>query len=75
MVLSFHSLAWTGVCHEQMQDLEELREDLGELRPVASALSVDSVSCKRAWAKTMSIKKNSLLADFWPLREVALERL
>ena len=71
VVLSFHPLAWTGVCQEQMQDLEELREDLGELKAVALGLSVDSVSCKRAWAKAIGIKKTSLLADFWPHGEVA----
>jgi hypothetical protein len=59
VVLSFHPLARTGVCQEQMQDLEELREDLGELNAVALGLSVDSVSCKRAWAKAKVAPTNT----------------
>ncbi|HTZ40044.1 MAG TPA: redoxin domain-containing protein, partial [Syntrophales bacterium] len=38
---------------------------------VAVGLSVDSVPCKAAWAKSLKIKKTRLLADFWPHGRVA----
>jgi peroxiredoxin len=71
VVLSFHPLAWTSVCREQMQDLEKHREDFGRLDAVALGLSVDSVPCKQAWAEAIGVKDTSLLADFWPHGGVA----
>ena len=71
VLLSFHPLAWTGVCAEQMKSLEANREELEKLNTVALGLSVDSVPCKAAWAESLIIEKTSLLADFWPHGEVA----
>ena len=71
VVLSFHPLAWTSVCRDQMQDLEKHRQDFDRLDTVALGLSVDSVPCKKAWAKDIGVKKTSLLADFWPHGGVA----
>ena len=66
VVLSFHPLAWTSVCKDQMQHLEKHREDFDRLDSVALGLSVDSVPCKRAWAEAIGVKETPLLADFWP---------
>ena len=66
VVLSFHPLAWTGLCRDQMQDLEKHEEDFDRLGAVALGLSVDSVPCKKAWAQAIGIEETSLLADFWP---------
>ena len=71
VVLSFHPLAWTSVCRDQIQDLEKHRADLKRLNAVALGLSVDSVPCTRAWAEAIGIKKTRLLADFWPHGGVA----
>ena len=71
MVLSFHPLAWTSVCRDQMQDLEKHREDFNGLGAVAVGLSVDSVPCKQAWAEAIAVKDTRLLADFWPHGGVA----
>jgi peroxiredoxin len=71
VLLSFHPLAWTKVCAEQMQSLEENRQTLASLNTAAVGLSVDSVPCKNAWAKELGIKETPLLADFWPHGEVA----
>ena len=71
VVLSFHPLAWTRVCKLQMQDLEKSKERLDELGAVALGFSVDSVPCKRAWAKDIGVEATSLLADFWPHGGVA----
>ncbi|MDD4567753.1 putative peroxiredoxinc/MT2298 [Methanoculleus chikugoensis] len=71
VLLSFHPLAWTRICAEQMKALEANREAFDALGAVALGISVDSVPCKRAWAGSLGIKKTRLLADFWPHGAVA----
>lgn len=71
VLLSFHPLAWTKVCADQMKSLEINHEHFKELNTVALGISVDSVPSKKAWAKELGIEKTRLLADFWPHGEVA----
>jgi len=71
VLLSFHPLAWTAVCAMQMRDLEKNRKAFDRLNTLAVGLSVDSVPCKTAWAKSLRIKNTRLLADFWPHGAVA----
>ena len=71
VLLSFHPLAWTKVCADQMKSLEANQERLKELNTVALGISIDSVPSKKAWAKDLVIDKTRLLADFWPHGEVA----
>ncbi|TET59940.1 MAG: peroxiredoxin [Candidatus Stahlbacteria bacterium] len=71
VLLSFHPLAWTKVCAQQMKSLEENQERFNELNTVAIGLSVDTVPSKHAWAKELGIKNTKLLSDFWPHGEVA----
>ena len=71
LLLSFHPLAWTGVCDIQMRTLELKFGTLAELETVAFGISVDSTPCKKAWAAALGIKHTKLLADFWPHGEVA----
>ena len=71
VLLSFHPLAWTPVCKNQMQELEKYYDKFEELGVVALGVSVDSIYCKRAWADSMGLKKTKLLSDFWPHGEVA----
>ena len=71
VLLSFHPLAWTGICAEQMKSLETNGEELEKNNTVALGISVDSVPCKAAWAKELGIKNTRLLADFWPHGGVA----
>ena len=66
VVLGFHPLAWTGVCGQQMQDLEASKDRLEKANAVALGISVDSSFCKNAWAKSLGIETTRLLADFWP---------
>ncbi|PKN18455.1 MAG: peroxiredoxin [Deltaproteobacteria bacterium HGW-Deltaproteobacteria-6] len=66
ILLSFHPLAWTEVCAKQMQSLEAHFEVLQSLCTVPLGFSVDSVPCKKAWAKNLGIEKVDLLSDFWP---------
>lgn len=71
VLLSFHPLAWTGVCAKQMLSLEKNREKFKEFNTVALGISVDPVPSKAAWAKSLNIKSTKLLSDFWPHGEVA----
>jgi peroxiredoxin len=71
VLLSFHPLAWTGVCAEQMKSLEENQGKFAELDTVAVGLSVDSVPCKKAWAGDLGLEKTRILADFWHHGEIA----
>jgi peroxiredoxin len=71
VLLSFHPLAWTSVCADQMKALEANKDKFASLNTVALGLSVDSVPCKNAWAKSLGIKSIRLLCDFWPHGEVA----
>lgn len=71
VLLSFHPLAWTGVCEIQMRTLEVKAEALAKLNTLAFGVSVDSPASKKAWADAMGMEKTDLLADFWPHGEVA----
>lgn len=71
VLLSFHPLAWTSVCAKQMQALEENFEKLKKLGTVPVGISIDSVPSKKAWAKSLGLKKLRILADFWPHGNVA----
>ena len=71
ILLSFHPLAWTSICAEQMKSLEKNYETFKELNTVAVGINVDSIPSKKAWAKSLNIKNTRLLSDFWPHGEVA----
>ena len=71
VLLSFHPLAWTSICAKQMQALEKNLKVFDKAGTVAVGLSVDSVPCKAAWAKSLKIRKTQLLSDFCPHGKVA----
>lgn len=66
VLLSFHPLAWTSVCAEQMKSLEKNKKAFDSLNTVAVGISVDTVPSKKAWAENLGIKNTRLLSDFWP---------
>lgn len=66
VLLSFHPLAWTPVCADQMKSLEDNYEIFEELNIIAVGISIDSSPSKAAWAKSLGIKHTQLLSDFWP---------
>jgi peroxiredoxin len=66
ILLSFHPLAWTPVCSEQMKSLEENKRIFDSLDTIAVGVSIDTVPSKKAWADTLGIKHTRLLSDFWP---------
>ena len=71
VLLSFHPLAWTGICAEQMKSLEANYVRFEGLNAVALGISIDSVPTKKAWAADLGIEKTRLLSDFLPRGEVA----
>jgi peroxiredoxin len=71
VLLSFHPLAWTGVCTDQMKSLEANYKTMAALNTVAVGLSVDAVPTKKAWSDNMGLKQLKILADFWPHGGVA----
>jgi len=71
VLLSFHPLAWTGICAKQMKSLEDYKSIFDKLNTVALGVSVDTVPSKHAWAEELEIKETRLLSDFWPHGEVA----
>ncbi len=54
ILLSFHPLAWTSVCAEQMKSLERNHERFKELDTTAVGISIDSIPCKKA--RSLGIK-------------------
>lgn len=71
VLLSFHPLAWTSVCAEQMKSLEKNKSTFDSLNTIAVGLSIDTMPSKKAWAKSLGIKNTRLLSDFWPHGKVA----
>jgi peroxiredoxin len=71
VLLSFHPLAWTGVCTAQMKSLEDNYQTLTSLNTIPVGLSVDAVPTKKAWADDMKLKQLRILSDFWPHGAVA----
>jgi peroxiredoxin len=71
VLLSFRPLAWTSVCHDQMQLLESNHLRFDGLNTVALGIGVDSSPSNKAWGQSMEIRNTRLLADFWPHGEVA----
>ena len=71
VLLSFHPLAWTGICRDQMLSLEQNHDRFEKLGTVALGISVDSVPTKKAWAEDMGVKNTRILSDFWPHGGVA----
>ena len=71
VLLSWHPLAWTGVCADQMKSLEANLAEFEKFNTVPLGLSVDTLPSKNAWAKQLGIANVRLLSDFWPHGKVA----
>lgn len=71
VLLSWHPLAWTPVCTDQMRALETHYSEFVNLNTVPLGFSVDPQPCKEIWAKALAIESVSLPSDFWPHGKVA----
>lgn len=71
VLLSWHPIAWTPVCTDQMRALENNWQTFQKLNTVPLGFSVDPTPCKKAWAAAILINNVSLPSDFWPHGKVA----
>lgn len=72
VLLSYHPLAWTSVCTDQMRSLEREYERIQEKGvDVVLGVSVDAQPSKSVWAKALSIENVKLVADFEPKGEMS----
>lgn len=65
-LLSFHPLAFTAVCTDQMRELERNYDRLMEAGITPFGVSVDAYPSKGVWAKAISVDNVQLLSDFNP---------
>lgn len=73
VLLSWHPIAWTSVCTDQMRALEVNWERFRALNTVPLGVSVDPSAGKLAWAAVLRLKNLPLLSDFWPHGRVAAD--
>lgn len=71
ILLSFHPLAATRICADQMKALEAAYDTFEKLNTVPLGISVDAIPAKAAWSKEMGLQKLRILSDFWPHGKVA----
>jgi peroxiredoxin len=71
VLLSWHPLAWTPVCTDQMRALETNFDRFAQLGTVPLGFSVDPQPCKAVWAHALQIFNVPLPSDFWPHGAIA----
>lgn len=71
VLLSWHPLAWTSVCLDQMRALERNYEAFAAKNTVPLGLSIDPQPSKAAWAAALCLEKLRILSDFNPLGAVS----
>ena len=71
VVLAFYPADWTPVCATQVPSYQEVYSRFEELDCQLLCVSVDSIPCHIAWAKSLGGLSFPLMSDFWPHGEVA----
>jgi peroxiredoxin len=71
ILLSFHPLAWTSICSEQMKDLDKNYDEFLKNNTIPFGISVDPVPSKKVWAEHLNLKNLKILSDFWPHGEIS----
>ena len=71
VILSWHPLAFTSVCTDQMRALERNYDRIQEKGDtVVIGLSVDPYPAKQKWADILCIDNVKIASDFFPYAEV-----
>jgi len=70
VVLVFFPSAFSGVCSQQMPQVQQEKVKLGDGDTVIAGVSVDGMWAQQAWAQQMGIDF-PLLSDFYPHGAVA----
>ena len=71
VVLAFYPADWTPVCATQVPSYQQVYHRFEEYNCQLLCISVDSVPCHIAWAKSLGGLSFPLMSDFWPHGEVA----
>ena len=71
VLLSWHPLAWTSVCTDQMRSLDRNADRFAGKNTVVLGFSVDPQPSKSVWARALCLKQLKILSDFNPLGAVA----
>ena len=73
VLLSWHPLAWTSVCLDQMRSLERNMGAFRKLNAIPLGLSVDPQPSKQIWADVLKLEELRILSDFWPHGKTAMD--
>jgi len=71
VVLAFYPTDWTPVCATQVPSYQEIIEEFVKYNAQLLCISVDSIPCHIAWAKSFGGLSFPLMSDFFPHGEVA----
>lgn len=71
VVLAFYPGDWTPVCATQIPGYENIIDEFGKFNTQLLAISVDSVPCHLAWAKSCGGFSFPLMADYYPHGAIA----
>lgn len=71
VMLAFYPGDWTPVCSNQVPGYQLMMAEFARLQCQPFAVSVDSVPCHRAWAKSLGGLTYPLMADYYPHGAVA----
>ena len=71
VILSWHPLAYTPVCTDQMRSLERNYDRIQEKGDtVVIGISIDPFPAKAKWADILDLKDIKIASDFFPYAEV-----
>lgn len=71
VVLAFYPGDWTPVCATQIPEYQHLMQEFEKYDAQLLCVSVDSVPCHKAWARSLGGLSFPLMSDFYPHGEVA----
>lgn len=71
VVLAFYPGDWTPVCSNQIPEYQRVIETFEKYETQLLCISVDSIPCHKAWARSMGGISFPLMADYYPHGEVA----
>ena len=71
VVLAFYPGDWTPVCATQVPEYQKVLDRFEQFETQLLGISVDSVPCHRAWAKSLGGISFPLMSDYYPHGRVA----
>ena len=73
VVLAFYPGDWTPVCATQIPGYQQIYDEFEKLNTQLLGISVDSIPCHMAWAKSLGGLSFPLMSDYFPHGRVAKE--